>query len=149
MVKERQNSMDEEIVRFLQQQTCATICVVDENGSPYCFNCMYAFTGEFGLLYFKSSADTHHAGLLKTSSLVAGTILPDKLNVILPKGVQFNGLVLQEHDPLTEKASLFYHKKFPIAIAVSGEVWTIRINRIKMTDSTKGFRKKITWASDG
>jgi len=141
--------MNEDIIRFLQQQTCATICVVDENGSPYCFNCMYAFTSEFGLLYFKSSADTHHAGLLKASPLVAGTILPDKLNVLLPSGVQFNGLVLSADDSLTEKASLLYHKKFPIAIAIPGEVWTIRINRIKFTDSSKGFRKKINWSSDG
>lgn len=28
--------MNEKIIRFLQHQTCATICLLDEMGSPYC-----------------------------------------------------------------------------------------------------------------
>src|SRR5688572_17195611 len=78
-----QNSMDENIIRFLQKQTCATISLVDGQGKPYCFNCFYAFNSEDGLLYFKSSATSYHVGLLKSNPLTAGTILPDKLNVLL------------------------------------------------------------------
>jgi len=64
------------------------------------------------------------------------------------KGAQFEGLVLNEQDPLTEKASQIYHKKHPLALAIKGETWTIRINRIKLTEGTKGFGKKFTWCRE-
>lgn len=143
-----QNGIHENIIRFLQKQTCATISLVNEQGRPYCFNCFYAFNSEDGLLYFKSSATTYHVGLLKANPFTAGTILPDKLNVLMVKGVQFEGIVLQEDDPLTQNASRIYHKKHPLALAINGETWTIRLQRIKLTEGTKGFGKKFTWCRE-
>src|SRR5665647_1153673 len=96
--------MNETIIRFLQRQTCATICCVDEQGNPYCFSCFYAFNREEGLLYFKSSAGSHHAALLKENPFIAGTILPDKLNKLLAKGLQFQAMVLNEQNPLVRQA---------------------------------------------
>lgn len=141
--------MNETITRFLQQQTCATICLLEETGHPYCFNCFFAFNSEKGVLYFKSSTDSYHSGLIKIKPYIAGTILPDRLNPLLVKGLQFDGLVLNAQDPLTEKASLLYHKRHPLALTIKGEVVSILINRIKMTDGTKGFGKKITWSRNG
>lgn len=140
--------MNENITRFLQQQTCATICCVDEQGKPYCFSCFYAFNIEEGLLYFKSSADSHHSVLMKKNPCIAGTVLPDKLNSLLVKGIQFEGIVLDELHLLTKQSSNYYHKKHFMALAIPGKTWAIQINRIKMTDSTKGFGKKITWSRD-
>lgn len=77
--------------------------------------------------------------------MVSGTILPDRLNTLLIKGVQFDGIVLNEPGTLTERASQFYHKKHPLALAVAGETWIIQVNRVKMTDTTRGFGKKIIW----
>ncbi|GEM_PF-3152122 len=45
--------MDDNIIRFLQQQTCATVWRTDWEGSPYGFNWYYAFNEENNLLYFK------------------------------------------------------------------------------------------------
>ena len=140
--------MNKIIIQFIQKQTCATVCCIDEQGRPYCFSCFYAFDNEKGLLYFKSSADSHHSVLMKRNPFVAGTILPDKLNTVLVKGVQFEGTILNAHHPLTKQASGYYHKKHLLALAIPGETWTVQINRIKMTDSTKGFWKKITWNRD-
>lgn len=137
--------MNENIIQFIQQQTCASICCVDEQGNPYCFTCFYAFNSEDGLIYFKSSGDTNHSRIMKKNNIVAGTILPDKLNTLVVKGVQFGAEVLQNHSKLTEKASNFYHKKYPFSIAIPGEIWTVRLNNIKMTDSSKVFGKKIDW----
>ena len=75
--------MNETIILFLQQQSSATICCVDEQGKPYCFSCFYAFNQQEGLLYFKSSADSHHSVLMKKNPFIAGTVLPDKLNKII------------------------------------------------------------------
>lgn len=140
--------MNENIAKFLLQQTCASICCVDEKGKPYCFSCFYAFDKEEGLLYFKSSAESHHSGLMQNNSFIAGTVLPDKLNTILVKGLQFEGIVLDDSDPLTVHASIHYHKKHPIALAMPGTIWTVQLNSMKMTDSTKGFGKKFVWSRE-
>jgi uncharacterized protein len=118
---------------------------VDGQGNPYCFNCFYAFNVEGNLLYFKSSADSYHSKLIKINPMVAGSILPDKLNTVLVKGVQFNGIILNEPCPSTGWASQFYHKKHLLASAIAGVTCTIQVNSIKMTDSTMGFGKKYIW----
>ncbi len=135
--------MNDNIIQFIQKQTCATLCCVDEQGKPWCFSCFYAFNRADGLLYFKSSPDSRHSPIIKRNPFIAGTILPDKLNKLLVRGIQFEGMVLDAQHPSADKASGFYHKKYPIALAISGEISVIQINRVKMTDSTKGFGKKI------
>ena len=82
---------------------------------------------------------------MKKNPAIAGTILPDKLKTLLVQGIQFEGDFLNEPDDLAKKAAQHYYKKHPMALAIPGEIWVIQINHIKMTDSTKGFGKKITW----
>jgi uncharacterized protein YhbP (UPF0306 family) len=138
--------MDNNIIEFLETQTCASICCLDEHNSPWCFSCYFIFNAGEGLLYFKSSPGTNHAGMLKKIPLIAGTVLPDKLNKLRVRGIQFEGVVLDSMDRLTLGASQYYHKKNPLALAMPGEVWTIQVNHIKMTDSALGFGKKISWS---
>jgi len=97
------------------------------------------------LLYFKSSSDTTHAGILQQNPQVAGTILPDKLNILQVRGIQFDAVILQKEDPLSADAFRKYHQKNPAALAMAGDVYCIKLNRVKMTDSTLGFGKKIHW----
>ena len=135
--------MDQTIVDFLQKQTCATICCTNEAGRPYCFSCYYACNPEQSLLYFKSSVDSYHCGLMARNRILSGTILPDKLNKMITRGVQWNGELTDNTDPLAENAFVNYHKKFPMALVIKGQVFTIRLNDIKMTDSNLGKMKKI------
>ena len=135
--------MNEHIVKFLQKQDCATVCCVDAYARPYCFNCFYAFDAEEGLLIFKSGSDSHHSTVLKTNPIVAGTILPSKLNTLFLKGIQFVGVVFDGGD--LEKATKRYYTKNPIALAMPGEIWILQIVEIKMTDNTQGFGKKMKW----
>ena len=137
--------MNETIIQFLEQHTCATVCCVDTAGKPWCFNCFYVFNCGDGLLYYKSSPEALHSRLVRLNPTVAGCVLPDKLNKLLVKGVQFDGVLLEADNPLTRHAAAQYYKKNPLALAMPGEIWTIQLNRIKMTDSTKGFGKKISW----
>ena len=138
--------MNNHIVEFIEKQKSSTLCCVDEAGKPYCFSCFYVFNAEQGLLYFKSSAKSKHCGILLNNPFVAGTILPDKLNVLAIKGIQFEGVVLPSNHFLAEQAASYYHKRNPAALAVPGEIWIVKIDNIKMTDSTFGFAKKITWS---
>ena len=137
--------MKEIITRFLAEQTCATICCTDETGKPYCFSCYYVFNEENAVLYFKSSADAHHSGLLSNNPVIAGTVLPDKLNKLITRGIQFQGELLGQDHPLAKDAFINYHKQHPLAMAFKGDVFVIQINELKMTDSNLGFGKKITW----
>jgi uncharacterized protein YhbP (UPF0306 family) len=138
--------MNENINDFIAKQTCGSLCCVDENGMPYCFSFFYAFNSTEGLLYYKSSDYTKHSTIIKANPVVAGTILPDKLNVLQVKGVQFEGIILSLDHPASKTASTHYYKKHPMAIAMPGDIWTIQVNNIKFTDNSLGFGKKITWS---
>ncbi|MBK8610718.1 MAG: pyridoxamine 5'-phosphate oxidase family protein [Chitinophagaceae bacterium] len=137
--------MDEIIKQFIGEQNCASICCVDESRQPYCFSCFYAFNAEVGLLYFKSSSNSRHAALMKINPFVAGTILPDKLNKMSIKGVQLKAIVLDSKQQPVIRTLGIYLKKYPMALAMPGEIWVLQINHIKMTDNTLGFGKKIVW----
>lgn len=140
--------MNETIIQFLQEQACASVCCVGATGKPYCFSCFYAFNNTTGLFYFKSSANSHHAGLMQENPFVAGTILPGKLNKMSTKGIQFEAVVLDTQLPFVKRTLGIYLKKHPLALAVPGDIWALQINYIKMTDSTLGFGKKIIWKRD-
>ena len=137
--------MNQKITDFISRQTCASLACINEEGKPYCFCCFYAFDPEEGLLYFKSSAATIHARMLQKKPAVAGTIVPDKLEKVHVRGIQFEGIVIAADPLLSENAARIYYKKYPFARAISGELWIIRLQRIKYTDQRLGFGKKITW----
>lgn len=137
--------MKDTIDTYISQQTAASICCIDENAMPYCFSCFYVYNSNDHLLYYKSSKDTHHSSLLRHNYRVAGTILPDKLQKLMVKGVQFQGALLSEEDSLAKNAAAQYYLKIPMAMAIPGLIWTIRIDNIKMTDSSLSFGEKIIW----
>lgn len=137
--------MNETIIHFLQQNTCASVCCIDEVGKPYCFSCFYAFNRQEGLIYFKSSSNSHHTRLLKKNPFVAGTVLPDKLNKLTSRGIQFEATVLDTQHPGVKKGLNNYYKKHRAALAMPGEIWVLQIEYLKMTDNTLGFGKKIIW----
>ncbi len=137
--------MDKAIIEFLQNQSCATVCCTDEAGKPYCFCCFYAFDNSNGILYFKSSANSQHVVLMQKNPFVAGTVLPDRLNKLLVKGIQFEAEVLDNLAPGVHEGMQNYFRKHPVALLMQGELWALQLNHIKMTDSTFGFGKKIIW----
>lgn len=137
--------MNERIVDFIQHQRVATVCGVDEENNPYCFSCFYAFDEERQLLYFKSGSAAHHSQILSSNSIVAGTIQQDKLNSLAIRGIQFSGRVLDPGMNLCSEAASVYHKRFPFALAMPGDVWIIQLETIKMTDNTLSFGKKLHW----
>ncbi len=133
--------IDPRITKFLNTQTVAGIACLDEKMNPYCFSCFYAFDEKEALLIFKSSNGSSHTDFLEQNPSVAGTVNPDKLNRLAIKGIQFRGVMDGEYDD----ASRIYHKRYPFALAMKGEIWTVRLTWIKMTDQSLGFGKKIEW----
>lgn len=140
--------MNERISHFIAQHTCANICTLNENDTPYCFTCFFAYNSKEQLLLFKSSTDTTHSINILRNPVVAGTILPDKLNKMQIKGVQFEGTILPFDHPLAKQAATDYYLKNPMAVAVPGEVWTVQLQKLKYTDNTLGFGTKLHWVRE-
>jgi len=133
------------ILDFLKKQTAASISCVDELFEPYSFSCFFAFNNTEKLLYFKSSESASHSRIILKNPKVSGTIMPDKLNKLSIKGIQFTGKVLDRNEPLCADASGNYYSKFPLAIAIPGVIWTIQLNQLKMTNNVLGIFEKLSW----
>lgn len=136
---------DDRIIQFISKQTCANVCCADEASHPHCYTCFYSFDPEEMLLHYKSSNETHHSTLLLKNPVVAGTIVPDTLNVLQIKGIQFRGIILPFDHSHYKDAAAHYHTKHPIGYMMPGEIWTIKLTSIKFTDNTLGFGKKLLW----
>ena len=137
--------MNSTIQQFIQGQKAASLCCVDAEGHPYCWTCFFAFDAQKGLLYFKTGSASHHTPLMRQNPKLAGTILPDKLNALAIQGIQWEGLLLPAEHELAKNASLHYHKRYPFALAKPGDVYTVQLEHLEMTDNTKGFGTKIHW----
>lgn len=137
--------MNKDILAFIKKQKSATICTTDESGHPYCFSCFFAYDADHNILFYKTHGASRHAALMLKKKEVAGTILPDKLDALIVKGIQFEGVVLPSDHRLAADASKTYHFRYPFALALPGVLWAIQVNHIKMTDSSKGFGAKIEW----
>ena len=42
--------------------------------------------------------------------------------------IQLAGTILKFDDALAQHASMYYYKSHPMAMAISGEIWTIKID---------------------
>ena len=136
--------MDVSIIEFIEAQTVANICCVDEDKRPYCFSSFFSFDKKNHCLYIKSAVNTHHGGLIQKNNAVAGTIVMDNLDKVLVKGIQFQG-VITKNDLFNVAAAMHYHTKHPMAMAVPGDMWTLQLQYIKYTDNTRGFGTKVYW----
>lgn len=137
--------MAPEISDFLKNNKVATICCVNDNIAPYCFNCFYTFLENSRLLLFKSSENSYHSRLLLKNFKVAGTILPGKLDFFALKGMQFSGNILDDLVAEQIRPDVSYHNAYPFAVAISGHVWCIQLESVKMTDNTRILKNKIEW----
>lgn len=137
--------MRKEITQFIKEHKIATICCTDSDNDPYCFHCFYAFDEKNYLLFFKSSLQTHHSKLLLKNPQIAGSILPEKIELMALKGIQLCGKVLYDGFPAHIVPDVYYHKKFPFALVKPGHVWCVELERIKMTDNTHVFGGKLNW----
>ena len=137
--------MNDKILAFLKKQNAASICCVNEMNESYSFSCFFVFNSAENLLYYKSTASAYHSKILLQNPKVSGTIMPDKLNKLAVKGIQFTGVVLNEDDPVWMDVFKHYHSRFPLTVAIPGVVRTIQLNQLKMTDNVPGFFKRHSW----
>ncbi len=142
-------SFPENIIKFLNQNKVITVCFVDDKRQPYCINCFYVFDEINKCLIFKSSHGTHHHGLIVDSAAAAGTILPETIDPLKLKGIQFTGKLISASDVDALSLNSKYLKKYPFSIAMMGYIWAVKLEFLKFTDNTLGFGNKTTWSLRG
>ncbi len=136
--------MDKALADFINECKVATVCcTLDEQ--PYCFNCYYAFIEQEGLLVYKSSFGTTHEKILELNPKIAGTIIPEQIDLATLRGIQFEGALMKETIDMAINASSAYYLKFPFAMAVPGKIYVIELKKIKFTDNGRGFGYKQHW----
>lgn len=136
--------MEKEIADFINECKVATICGVEDQ-QPYCFNCYFAFSEQEAWLIYKSSYGTRHEKILEVNPIVAGTIIPEQIDLATLRGIQFEGILLEERFDVSVKASSAYYLRFPFAMAVPGKIYVVELKKIKLTDNARGFGHKQHW----
>ncbi len=137
-------AIQDNIKEFLKNNTVASICVVDDKQEPHCFSCFYEYLEDEGLLVFKSSYVTKHEEAVQKASRVSGTVLPDQLDALKIRGIQFNGTTLNKNE-IAASATTSYYKKYPLGLVMVGYIWAIKLDYIKFTDNALVFGHKTIW----
>ncbi len=82
--------------------------------------------------------------ILGENPQISGSILPEKIELLALKGIQFTGKMIPDHSP-GQKNPDIYHKRYPLALAKPGNVCCIELLKLKMSDNTNIFGKKLNW----
>ncbi|SFN25422.1 hypothetical protein SAMN05216516_104155 [Izhakiella capsodis] len=140
------NSIPAAICRYLKKQHVLSLCA---GVPPWCANCFYLFNEERQVFWLISEAETRHSVLMLAQPQVAGTISAQTRNIMLIKGVQYQGVIRQLSDEQEIAARNAYVRRFPVAMKTKAPMWEIVINELKMTDNTQGFGSKHHWLRKG
>ncbi len=135
------------IETFLNGNKVASICFVTDKNVPYCITCFYYFDKSSLSLIFKSSKGTTHDAFIKKGTIISGTILPDKVDLINLKGTQFSAVLMSENEINEHGLKAKYTKKYIISSAMPGYIWAARLTFVKHTDNSLGFGSKTIWQS--
>ena len=134
-----------DIISFISANKIAAVCCTDGKSNPYCFHCFYVFEEKNQLLFYKSSAQTTHSQMIAENPFVAGSILPQKIELMALRGIQFTGTVLYDDIPDQINPETFYYKRLPLGLTKPGRVFCIQLDTIKMTDNSGIMGKKLLW----
>lgn len=131
----------DKITAFIDSHHVMSLATTDKESLSVC-SLFYAYDAE-SLSFVVASADaTTHVLHTQKNPNIAGNILLETALVGKIQGVQFWGIF---EELQSKKLKTLYFKKFPYALALNPKLWSIKVNRLKMTDNTLGFGKKILW----
>ena len=131
--------MDEKIIKFIKKMHLLSLAVTSEN-EPYAASCFYAFDENNSSFIVAGSDDTTHVRAA-LGGVVSGTVALDTKVIGRIEGLQFKGEFMRASE-LEEK---IYFKRFPYAIPMKPQIFSVKLSWIKFTSNTLGFGKKIIW----
>jgi len=136
--------VDGRIVRFLKKHHVLTLATVGAEGA-HCSNLFYAWCEAEAAFVFTSAADTLHARQALDDPRVAGSVVLETRAVGKVQGVQFTGRMYRPEGAALAAARSRYLRRFPYAAAMPLDLWMAEVDRLKMSDNTLGFGKKLVW----
>jgi uncharacterized protein YhbP (UPF0306 family) len=136
--------VDEKIIRFFRKHHVLTIATSVHN-EPWCASCFYVYLEDENALVFTTDPETRHGMEFLKNKIVAGSVVLETPVIGKIRGIQFQGIVSEPEDELSEKARKAYLKRFPVAMLMETHLWVVELTLIKMTDNRLGFGKKIIW----
>lgn len=142
--------IDKRVVEFINEHHVVALTVSDGK-EIWSWHAFYIYLEEENLFVITSESKTRHIKMLLNggSSLVAGAIALETETIGLLRGVQLNAVMEICSGSFLNKYRLRYLKRFPYAVLVGGDLWTLKVTELKFTDNRLGFGKKLLWkASD-
>jgi hypothetical protein len=82
---------------------------------------------------------------LLLNNKVSGNIVLETKVIGNIQGIQFSGKMEKAIGDEHNEVWKIYMKRFPFAILTKTELWTIRLDFVKLTDNRLGFGQKINW----
>jgi len=116
---------EKRIVDFINQHHVLTLATCVEN-NPWCANCFYVWLEEENCFVFTTDNATKHAQDAIQNQNVAGSVVLETSVVGKIQGIQFRGVMEIPSGELSEKARNAYLKRFPVAVLMKTNLWTIK-----------------------
>ena len=135
-----QNSY-EKISSFINEHHVMSLATTLDKDISVC-SLFYVFDKKQSTFIIISDDSTKHISHIKLNSKVAGNILLETENVGEIKGVQFYGEFMELSNKNLRDT---YTDRFPYALIGDSKFWQIKLNKMKMTDNSMGFGKKLIW----
>jgi uncharacterized protein YhbP (UPF0306 family) len=135
---------DARIVRFLKKHHVLTLATAEDH-ELWCANLFYAWWEERQAFVFTSALDTRHAAEALKHPDVAGSVVLETRVVGNVQGVQFQGKMFRPEGEILQMAKKRYLRRFPYAAVMDLELWLLEVTRLKFSDNTLGFGKKLIW----
>lgn len=133
-----------EICRFIAQHHVVSLAC-QHNGQLWCASCFYLFDEPAQRLIVLTSQTSRHGQMMLANPHIAGTIAGQPLEITEIEGVQFTA---EAHCLKGRQQAVAFQQflaKFPIAAAISGDVWEVYFTQIKYTCNREQFGKKTLW----
>ena len=138
------NQPDQRIIQFIKKHHVLTLATSYVN-IPYCANCFYVYSEEDNMLIFTSDFETKHIRDILNQNIVAGSIVLETNVIGKIQGVQLQGKISEATGDMLKKARSKYLKRFPVAMLMKTNLWTVELTFLKFTDNRLGFGKKLIW----
>lgn len=113
---------------------------------PYCAPVFFVWDSSQECFILKSSSSTLHYSSAVSSGAVAGSLLPDVIEIAHIRGLQFNGTCRTPADTdEDQRVRKLYYSRYPIGKLIDGDFLLIFPEKFKFTDNRLGFGKKVRW----
>lgn len=138
---------DERIVKFIRRHHVLSLATQSADGL-WCAALFYAYSADLQAFVFTSDPTTRHAQEMEREPKVAASIVLETRVVGRVQGLQIEGVARRAEGTEFEAAKRTYVKKFPYAAVAELHLWLLRPQKLKLTDNTLGFGRKLIWIAD-